>query len=151
MEEVIAPEPRDFQAAVTLMESRLRRGMVTVNWITAGEDVARFRKAGYTVDGPIPEMRIRLSTALAVSLPLGVITVFLMSMALKARAGKRVSGMEGMVGETGTAQTPLSPAGKIFVHGELWDATASSSVALGGRVVVRRVDGLRLDVDPVSE
>jgi membrane-bound serine protease (ClpP class) len=105
----------------------------------------------FLVDGPIPEMRIRLSTALAVSLPLGVITVFLMSMALKARAGKRVSGMEGMVGETGTAQTPLSPAGKIFVHGELWDATASSSVALGGRVVVRRVDGLRLDVDPVSE
>jgi predicted acetyltransferase len=61
MEEVIAPEPRDFQAAVTLMESRLRRGMVSVNWITAGEDVARFRKAGYTVDGPIPDNTMALS------------------------------------------------------------------------------------------
>jgi membrane-bound serine protease (ClpP class) len=105
----------------------------------------------FLVDGPIPEMRVYLSTALAVSLPLGVITVFLMTIALRARAGKRVSGMEGMIGETGTAQTPLSPEGKVFVHGELWDASASSPVAQGGRVTVTRVDGLRLDVDPVSK
>ncbi len=105
----------------------------------------------FLVDGPIPEMRVHLSTALAVSLPLGIITVFLMTIALKARAGKRVSGVEGMVGEKGTAQTPLTPNGKVFVHGELWDATASSPVAEGGRVTIRRVDGLHLNVDPVSE
>jgi membrane-bound serine protease (ClpP class) len=105
----------------------------------------------FLVDGPIPEMRVRLSTALGVSLPVGAITVFLMTIALKARAGKRVSGMEGMVGEIGTAQTPLSPNGKVFVHGELWDATASSPIGQGGRVTVKRVDGLRLKVDPVSE
>jgi membrane-bound serine protease (ClpP class) len=105
----------------------------------------------FLVDGPIPEMRVRLSTALGVSLPVGAITVFLMTIALKARAGKRVSGVEGMVGEIGTAQTPLSPSGKVFVHGELWDATASSPIPQGGRVTVKRVDGLRLQVDPVSE
>jgi len=44
----------------------------------------------FLVDGPIPEMRVRLSTALGVSLPVGAITVFLMTIALKARAGKRV-------------------------------------------------------------
>jgi len=105
----------------------------------------------FLVDGPIPEMRVRLSTALGVSLPVGAITVFLMTIALKARAGKRVSGMEGMVGEIGTAQTPLSPSGKVFVHGELWDATASSPIEQGGSVAVKQVDGLRLKVDPVSE
>jgi len=105
----------------------------------------------FLVDGPIPEMRVRLSTALGVSLPVGAITVFLMTIALKARAGKRVSGMEGMVGEIGKAQTPLSPNGKVFVHGELWDATASSPIAQGESVAVKRVDGLRLKVDPVSE
>jgi len=105
----------------------------------------------FLVDGPIPEMRVRLSTALGVSLPVGAITVFLMTIALKARAGKRVSGVEGMVGEIGTAQTPLSPNGKVFVHGELWDATASSPIAQGESVAVKRVDGLRLKVDPVSE
>jgi membrane-bound serine protease (ClpP class) len=56
-----------------------------------------------------------------------------------------------MIGEIGTAHTPLCPNGKIFVHGELWDATASSPVPLGGRVAVTSIEGLWLGVDPVSE
>ena len=101
------------------------------------------------VDAPIPEMRVHLLTALAVSVPLGLITVFLMSIALKARANKVVTGAQGLVGEIGTAQTALSPQGKVFVHGELWDAVASANLAAGQTIVVRRVDGLQLQVDPV--
>ena len=99
------------------------------------------------VDAPIPEMRVHLITALAVSIPLGVITVFLMSIALKARTNKIVTGTQGLVGEIGIAQTALSPQGKVFVHGELWDAVASSPVPSGQQVVVRQVDGLQLHVE----
>jgi len=102
------------------------------------------------VDSPIPEMRVHLLTALAVSIPLGLITAFLMSLALKARRNKVVTGMEGLVGETGVAQTALSPRGKIFVHGELWDAVSSSDVPAGQSVVVRKVDGLLLQVEPLA-
>ncbi|MGC2541568.1 MAG: NfeD family protein, partial [Candidatus Sulfotelmatobacter sp.] len=101
------------------------------------------------VDSPIPEMRVHLFTALAVSVPLGLITAFLMSIALKARRNKMVSGAQGLIGETGVAQTALAPRGKIFVHGELWDAVSSSDVPIGQTVVVRRVDGLLLEVDPL--
>jgi membrane-bound serine protease (ClpP class) len=73
-----------------------------------------------------------------------------MSIALKARRNKMVSGAEGLVGETGIAQTALSPRGKVFVHGELWDAACSTDVAAGKLVVVRRVDGLLLQVEPLS-
>ena len=100
------------------------------------------------VDGPIPEMRVHLITALAVSLPFGVITVFLMTLALKAYKQKAVTGEEGLVGEIGVARTPLQPEGKVFVHGELWDAVSSASVAAGARVQVRSVDGLVLTVEP---
>ena len=81
------------------------------------------------VDAPIPEMRVHVLTALAVSIPLGAITVFLMSIALKARANKVVTGAQGLVGEIGIAQTPLTPSGTVFVHGELWDATSTVNVA----------------------
>jgi membrane-bound serine protease (ClpP class) len=101
------------------------------------------------VDAPIPEMRVHLLTALAVSIPLGIITVFLMSIALKARRNKVVTGAQGLVGEIGLAQTALSPQGKVFVHGELWDALASANVSAGQTIVVRKVDGLQLQVDPV--
>jgi membrane-bound serine protease (ClpP class) len=102
------------------------------------------------VDSPIPEMRVHLVTALAVSVPLGLITAFLMTIALKARRNKIVTGAQGIVGETGVAQTALSPQGKVFVHGELWDATASSPLPVGQLVVVRRVDGLILEVAPLG-
>ena len=102
------------------------------------------------VDSPIPELRVKLWTALAVSVPLGIITVFLMTIALRARRNKIVTGIEGLVGEIGTAQTVLSPAGKVFVHGELWDATASGEVAIGQKVVVEKVDGLQLRVVPTK-
>ena len=102
------------------------------------------------MDSPIPEMRVHLLTALAVSIPLGLITAFLMSIALRARRNKLVSGAQGLIGETGIAQTTLAPRGKIFVQGELWDAVSSSEVSIGQSVVVRRVDGLLLQVEPLS-
>ncbi len=101
------------------------------------------------VDSPIPEMRVHLLTALAVSIPLGLITAFLMTIALKARRNKVVTGAQGLVGEMGVAQTGLSPQGKVFIHGELWDAVASSALPPGQMVIVRSIDGLILQVDPL--
>jgi membrane-bound serine protease (ClpP class) len=100
------------------------------------------------IDSPIPEMRVHLWTALAVSIPLGFITAFLMTIALRARRNKVVTGSQGLIGETGVAQTALTPQGKVFVHGELWDAASSASVPAGQLVVVRDVDGLTLQVEP---
>jgi membrane-bound serine protease (ClpP class) len=100
------------------------------------------------VDAPIPEMRVKLVTALAVSIPVGAITVFLMGIALKARRNKIVTGEQGLIGEIGAARTDLNPGGKVFVHGELWDAISSVPLKAGESVVVRRVDGLQLQVDP---
>jgi membrane-bound serine protease (ClpP class) len=102
------------------------------------------------VDAPIPEMRVHLATALAISIPLGVITAFLMTIAVRARRNKVVTGAQGLVGETGVAQTNLSPQGKVFVHGELWDAVAATSLAPGQLVIVRGVDGLILRVEPLT-
>lgn len=100
------------------------------------------------VDAPIPQMRVHLLTALSVSIPFGLITAFLMSIALKARRNKIVTGLQGLLGETAVAQTALSPQGKVFVHGELWDAVAPVQVPIGNLVVVRSVDGLTLRVEP---
>ena len=103
------------------------------------------------IDAPIPEMRVRLVTALTVSIPLGLITAFLMSIAVRARRNKITTGEQGLVGEVGIVQTALSPRGKVFVHGELWDAVSPVTVPAGERVMVRDVKGLTLQVDPVTE
>src|SRR3989442_1401118 len=61
MEEVVAPNPQDFRAAVALMEAKAETGIATVNWITARSDVTRFRSLGYTVDGPFPDPTMAVS------------------------------------------------------------------------------------------
>ena len=99
------------------------------------------------VDGPIPQMRVHLLTALAISVPLGVITVFLMTIALRARRAKVVTGQQGLIGAVGEARTDIDPEGKVWVLGELWNAHASSRVGLGEQVVVRKVEGLELEVE----
>lgn len=118
--------------------------------LTAGGIVLLTLGGLLLVDGPIPEMRVHLLTALAVSIPLGIITAFLMTIALRARRNKVVTGEQGLVGEIGIAQTMLAPSGKVFVHGELWDAISAVPVPAGERIVVRQVDGLTLRVDPVT-
>ncbi len=103
------------------------------------------------IDGPIPEMRVNIWTALGVSLPLGAITIFLMTIALRARRNKVVTGEQGMIGEVAIVCAPLTPSGKVFIQGELWDAVSPANVDAGRRVVVRRVENLVLHVEPVPE
>jgi membrane-bound serine protease (ClpP class) len=100
------------------------------------------------VDGPIPEMRVHFVTAMVVSVPLGVIAVFLMTLVIRAHKNRVWTGVEGMIGEIGTARTNVSAEdGKVFVHGELWNAKSESDIAAGSRVRVQRVDGLRVIVE----
>jgi membrane-bound serine protease (ClpP class) len=101
------------------------------------------------VDAPIPEMRVHVITALAISVPVGLITAFLVSIAWRARRNKVVTGTQGLLQQIGVARTGLNPAGRIFLHGELWNAIASSEVAPGEEVRVQRIDGLTVYVEPV--
>lgn len=101
------------------------------------------------VDAPIPQMRIHLLTAIAVSIPFGLLTIFLVNIAVRARRGKVVTGESGLIGEVGVARTPLRPEGKVFVHGELWNAICSSGAEPGQSVRVSGVRDLVLTVEPV--
>ena len=146
--------PTRFAALILILASfilfALEAKFATHGILTIGGIVTLTLGGLLLVDAPIPQMRVHLVTALAVSIPLGVITAFLMSIALRARHNKIVTGMQGLVGEIGLAQTPLAPQGKVFVHGELWDAIASANIPPGQSVVVRQVDGLQLRVDPAK-
>jgi membrane-bound serine protease (ClpP class) len=100
------------------------------------------------VDGPIPEMRIHWKTAVGVALPFGAITVFLTTIAMRARAAKVVTGEQGMIGMIGIAKSPLTPQGKVLVNGEIWNAVALAPVKNGQPVRVRSIHGLTVEVEP---
>lgn len=112
-----------------------------------GGTVALVLGALLLINGP-PEVRIHLSTALAVSIPFALITMFLMTIVMRARANKVITGEAALMDEVGEARTALTPSGKVFVHGEYWDAVSSAPAEIGTPVRVVGVDGLLLRVEP---
>ena len=95
--------------------------------LAVGGAVSMVLGAVMLVDSPLPEMRVHWTTAIALALPFSLITAVLLSLAVRARRNKVVTGEQGMIGETGSAVTDLAPAGKVFVHGEYWNAVALAS------------------------
>ncbi|MGA8144472.1 MAG: nodulation protein NfeD [Candidatus Acidiferrales bacterium] len=115
--------------------------------------VAMIVGAIFLIDSPITGMGVKLSTALGVALPFGVIVIFLMRLVLRSRNWKQSTGKEELVGEEADVTEAVSTdaAGMVFVHGELWRAAApaGTSIPKGARVRVRKVKGLTLEVEPV--
>ena len=67
----------------------------------------------------------------------------------RARRAQVSTGAQGLVGEHGVARSALQPAGKVFVHGEIWSAVAEGEAAAGDPIEVLAVDGLTLRVRPL--
>ncbi len=129
----------------------LEAKFVTHGILAVGGTAAMILGALLLVKSPFPEARIHPGTAIGLALPFAIITTFLVSLVIRARRNKVMTGTVGMMDEIGVAQTPLSPAGKVFVHGEYWDAVSSLPVVAGARVRVRAIDGLILKVEPAAD
>jgi membrane-bound serine protease (ClpP class) len=102
------------------------------------------------VDGPIPEMRVNLATALSAGLAFGLITAFLLRLALRARRSKVRMGGDAMIGQIAVVMQPLAPLGQVMVNGELWQAESAIPAAAGEQVRVRGLRDLTLLVERVS-
>lgn len=116
----------------------------------AGGVISLFLGGLLLVDGPVPEMQVHWITALAVSIPLGVIAIFLVTLVVRAHKRQTITGEAGMIGEIGLAETAVDPTGRVFVHGELWNARSEIPIAAGAQVVVREVHDLLLTVEPLG-
>lgn len=97
---------------------------------------------------PEPALRVSLGLIAVLAGFFLVVVGFLSFMALRAKQAPVRTGREGLLTEIGRARTALEPSGKVFIHGEIWDATAEKPVAAGEEVEVVGVENLRLRVRP---
>ena len=118
--------------------------------LTIGGAAAMVLGSVLLIDGPIPELRVRLSTGIGLALPFAVISGFLVTLVVKARLRPATTGGEGMVGLTAVAITDLNPHGRVEAHGELWEAVATGTIMAGERLRVTGIQGLVLEVEPES-
>ena len=77
--------------------------------------------------------------------------VFPMIWFIKDRKRRSVCGVTGMYGKVGEIRYWQESAGQVFVYGELWRAVSEFPLSAGDRVVVQKVDRLKVTVISFSE
>jgi membrane-bound serine protease (ClpP class) len=105
------------------------------------------------VDGPIPELRVHTSIAVAAGVGFGIISFGLAFIAVRAHRSKTLLGPQAMIGSTAIVRTPLSPTGQVEIRGELWQASlrGQSTLPVGAEARVRDVEGLVLIVESAGD
>jgi len=96
--------------------------------------------------------RVSIPLVIVVGVSIGLIFAVILAIALRALRAPIRTGQEGMRGMTGTALTDLAPSGQVQAASELWTAEladGSPPVKKGDKVLVVKVDGLRLKVKKI--
>ncbi len=120
--------------------------------LLAGGVIAMIFGAIFLIRSPLTSGGVSLGTAVAVTLPFAALSVFLMKLVLRSRKWKQAAGAEEMLGEQGIATNGLKSGieGMIRIHGETWRAITDEDVAAGEAVRVRKIEGLKLYVEPAK-
>ncbi len=99
----------------------------------------------------MPSLEVSLGFVVPTSATIGLIMGLVTTLAIRAQRGRVVTGAQGLPGELGDAVTDIEATGKVFVHGEYWNArSAGAPIPRGTRVRVRRVRDMQLDVEPAD-
>jgi len=128
--------------------------VVSFGMLTVGGIISLLLGSLMLIETTEPSLRIAPAIILATVAVCGSFFALILFFVIRAQKRRFVSGVEGMAGEIGEAVTDINGGGRVFVHGEFWDAESEDVVKRGDRIevvsveknmrlVVRKVDGGR--------
>lgn len=132
--------------AVALFAAEVK--VTSYGLLTVGGLTAMILGAMMLVDAPL---RISWTMLVAPAVAMALGTFLLVRLVLQAQRRRSVTGVAGLVGARGTADTELQPEGWVLVAGERWRGVADAPIAAGQPVQVTSVDGLRVRVRKAEE
>jgi len=102
------------------------------------------------LDTEVPGYGISPALIAAVALVSALFFIFIIGMAVKARRRPIVSGQEELLGALGTVLEDFESEGRVRIHSEVWNARSRVSLRKGEQVRVLSMQGLVLNVEPIS-
>jgi membrane-bound serine protease (ClpP class) len=105
----------------------------------------------FLFDTPDSELAVDRSIILTAALSVSAFMLFVGTLAVRAWRQQPVSGVEGLIGEVGEVRSRLAPRGKVWLHGEYWNAESDEEIEVGQKVQVVGVDRMVLHVRKVGE
>ncbi len=102
-------------------------------------------------EGDTPDMQLSLQVLLPTVIIVSGFFVGVAALVFRAQLSKPSTGSYGLVGEIGVVKKALTPEGKVFVHGELWNARSKEPLDEDARVRVVKVVNLILEVESADK
>jgi membrane-bound serine protease (ClpP class) len=96
------------------------------------------------------DMRLSWGVLLPTIIMVSGFFVAISGLVFKSHLSKPITGASGLVGKIGVVKEALMPEGKVFVHGELWQAISKDPIETGAKVRVLNVVNLVLEVEVVE-
>jgi len=100
------------------------------------------------MDPSVPEMGISWVLIGGFAITNALFFMVVITLIIRSHRKKVVSGQEELVGAIGIAVEGFKETGLIKIHGERWKASSITPIKKGDEVIVTKVDGLTLLVDP---
>ena len=101
-------------------------------------------------DSGVPGFGISITFVVGFAVISGAGLLLLVSYIIRLRNRGAVSGRSSIVGGTGVAMEDFDGKGRVWLEGEAWNAVSDAPVRKDQFVVVRRLDGLTLTVEPIA-
>lgn len=94
------------------------------------------------------QMGVSLQILITTVLTISVFFILVISLAVKAHRRKAQTGAQGLIREVGRVQQRITPGlpGKVFVHGEIWNARSDEDCEIGEVVEIEEIEHLLLKV-----
>jgi membrane-bound serine protease (ClpP class) len=118
--------------------------------LSLGGIVSLFLGSIMLFEGTAPEMRLSWGVLVPTVGMVSGFFVVVAGLVFRSQMSKPMTGEKGLIGEVGVAKSRLEPEGKVFVHGEIWNAVAPENIEVGTRVRVVAVNRLVVTVEKVE-
>jgi len=120
--------------------------VVSHGMLTVGGVIAMVLGSLMLFESPEPYLRVSWNVIAVTVVAVAAFFVFAITKALAAHRKRPATGQEGLIGREGRADSGIAPDGKVFVNGEYWDAWSEEAIAVGDKITVEAVEGMRLKV-----
>ncbi len=119
-----------------------------LGFLTAAGIVCMISGSILLFDSSVPAIRASMPLVAGFSFAATVISIFLVRAVILSHKKKILGGREGLSGEEGTVYKDIAPGreGKVFVHGEIWNAESHDSLTKDQKIKVVEVKGMKLKV-----
>lgn len=136
--------------ALALVLFLLEMKITSYGLLSLGGIVCLFLGSLMLFEGTAPELRLSWRVLIPTVGMVSGFFVVVAGLVFRSQMLRPLTGEKGLIGEIGVTRSRLEPTGKVFVHGEIWNAEAPEAIDVGTKVRVTAVERLLLKVEKVE-